>query len=181
MRATRLLPASSFTTRKGSLDYYTCIVMFREAQPPVKKRADGAVTYMLRLREDLPKEDYEEMVHTLNHFRKGTLSAHAVVDKVVDILCRPSRHHLLGGFEQYLEQGALARFRAKYGAVVDAEPSLQPPQGSAFLQLSGLHSLSLDTGKNRQSCAFKHSAPGLFQGPVRGSSGHRAILTTTTR
>ena len=123
--------------------------MFRDARPPVKKSTNGAVTYMLRLREDLPKEDYEEMVHTLNHFRKGTLSAHAVVDKVVDILCRPSRHHLLGGFEQYLEQGALARFRAKYGAVVDAEPSLQPPHGGTFPQLSVLHSLGVDTGRTR--------------------------------
>ena len=129
----------------------------------MKESTNGAVTYMLRLREDLPKEDYEEMVHTLNHFRKGTLSAHAVVDNVVDILCRPSRHHLLGGFEQYLEQGALARFRAKYGAVVDAEPSLKPPQGWTLLQPSAPHFLDFVTGKTRESCTFEHSAPGRFQ------------------
>ena len=56
------------------------------------------------------------MVAILHNFRKRTLDIIAVVDQVVAILCHPSRHHLMAGFEQYLDQPALAQFRAKYGA-----------------------------------------------------------------
>ena len=55
-------------------------------------------------------------MNILHHFRRHSLDILAVVDQVVEILCHPGRHHLMAGFEQYLDRPALARFRAKYGA-----------------------------------------------------------------
>ena len=71
---------------------------------------------MRELKEDLPPFEYKALIATLQQFRRGTLGANAVVDRVVEVLRQPGRHHLLGGFEHFLPQDTLAQFRAKYGA-----------------------------------------------------------------
>ena len=70
---------------------------------------------MRQLKEDLPPFEYKALIATLQQFRRGTLGVNAVVDRVVESLSQPGRHHLLGGFEQFLPQDTLAQFRAKYG------------------------------------------------------------------
>jgi len=78
-------------------------------------RAATCNAYMRQLKEDLPPFEYKALIATLQQFRRGTLGVNAVVDRVVESLRQPGRHHLLGGFEQFLPQDTLAQFRAKYG------------------------------------------------------------------
>lgn len=66
--------------------------------------------YYEQLKRELPKQDHEVISKALKAF-KETSDSNALVDKVVDVLRQPGRHHLLNGFSVFLPKDGCTHLR----------------------------------------------------------------------
>ena len=66
--------------------------------------------YNDQLKAELPAEAYEAVRKALKAFKESK-DSNALVDKIVDILKQPGRHHLLSGFSIFLPRDGCAHLR----------------------------------------------------------------------
>ena len=94
-------------TTAAALMEWRCLC--RHSQPAVKNKADPKA-YNDQLKAELPAEAYEGVRKALKAFKEGR-DSNALVDRVVDILKQPGRHHLLSGFSVFLPRNGCAHLR----------------------------------------------------------------------
>ena len=89
--------------------------------------------YNDQLKAELPAEAYEAIRKALKAFKESK-DSNALVDKVVDILKQPGRHHLLSSFSIFLPRDGCAHLRN----CVRYDPR-QPPQSLFVSMVSSMH------------------------------------------